>query len=88
MSKSKCWFLTTSATARKALQQISLSDHAGQIQVKSCERDLGVGVTYNKRKNLKVLQIREAIVAPQLDRIKRMNSGARDTQVRIGIPAY
>ena len=33
-----------------------------------------MGVSYSQNKNKKVLQIREATVAPQLDRIKRMGS--------------
>lgn len=74
MSNSKCWFWPTSPAARKALQAVSQHDHAGEIQINTSERDLGVGVSYSKRKNKKVLQIREATVAPQLDRIKRMNS--------------
>ena len=63
-----------SAPARKALQAISDNAHAGEIEVKTNERDLGVGVSYNKNKNKRVLQVREATVAPQFDRIKRMNN--------------
>lgn len=49
MSNSNCWFWASTPAARKALQAISLNNRAGEIQVKTSERDLGVGVFYSKK---------------------------------------
>ena len=72
MANAKCWFWATTPMARKALRKISDQHDHGELQVKTGERDLGVGASYNKNKNKRVLQVREAVTAPQLDRIRRM----------------